>query len=178
MSKKFTKIFVLIFIATTIVVAIIIFSRNKNNNSSFNISSENKNSLFNEIKKHTDYKVFEKKIIVVNFWAPWCGPCLEELPSLFDLLKAREKVFLVLIAVQSSSIEVSDFFIRLKIPKEISERILQINDGDLLSQKFDINKLPESYILDTNGEIKRKVIGSISWSSEEAISFFENLEKN
>ncbi len=108
------------------------------------------------------------KIIFLNFWATWCGPCIEEMPSMEALYQQYKKTdFLFLtISIHCGGREPVRRFIerhRYRIP------ILLDPAGKTL-EVFEISRIPATLIIDRNGRIIGRVIGPRNWSSPEVLS--------
>jgi len=124
--------------------------------------------------KELNFSSLNGKIVILSFWASWCGPCVEEFPSMISLLKQfPDKVVMVAISSDYTVEDINVFFSSLKIPKELSNLYVVWDPDHEISQKYQIQKLPESFIIGKNMKLLRKVIGSINWSDDDAISFFK-----
>ncbi len=113
------------------------------------------------------------KIIFLNFWATWCGPCLEEMPSMEALYQQYKKTdFLFLtISIDCGGREPVRKFIerhRYRIP------ILLDPAGKTL-ELFEISRIPATLIIDRNGRIIGRVIGPRNWSSPEVLSLVNQM---
>ena len=114
-------------------------------------------------KKNFSLKDFKGKVVLVNLWAVWCPPCIEELPS----LKRLAKVFpnqLVVIAVTEDERQRVDEFME-SIGGESSNFIVGFNDQTV--KIFSPQGLPESYLFDTQGRLLEKIIGPRVWDNKE-----------
>ena len=121
--------------------------------------------------KLSDYK---GKIVLLNFWASWCAPCIKEFPSMITLIKEM-KGDVVLLAV-SADYEREDIDPFLKAFKVNDENIKVMWDKDqTVAKLFGTFKLPESYIIGRNGELIRKVAGVEDWATPEALEYFRGL---
>jgi thiol-disulfide isomerase/thioredoxin len=113
------------------------------------------------------------KIIFLNFWASWCGPCKEEMPSietLYQRYKERKIVFLT-ISVDYEGPEPVRKFIekhRYRFP------VLLDPKGKTLDL-FEINKIPATLIIDRKGKMIGRVIGPRNWSSPEVYSLIDQM---
>lgn len=119
---------------------------------------------------------FLGKIVILNFWASWCDPCIAEFPSLLKLLENQKgKVVLMAVSADYERADIDNF---LKVFKVNSPHLIIAWDKDLvLAKKFGTFKLPESYIIGTKGELIRKVAGVDDWATKEAFEYFEGLLK-
>ncbi|OFZ11216.1 MAG: hypothetical protein A2Z20_11045 [Bdellovibrionales bacterium RBG_16_40_8] len=119
-------------------------------------------------------KKFSGKLVIINFWASWCDPCVAEFPSLLKLLK-KFNGEIVMIAI-SADYEEKDIHIFLKAFGEVNPNLHVVWDKSLeLAKKFGTEKLPESYIIGRDGRLIRKVSGVDDWSTNDAINFFTHL---
>jgi peroxiredoxin len=115
---------------------------------------------------------FGGKLLVLNFWATWCPPCIEELPSLNEFQQRYSKAGVVVLAVSIDSDEkaYSNFLSRARLS------FLTARDPDKkISADYGTIKVPESYIIDRNGKVLRKLISNQDWMSERMIRDVESL---
>ena len=113
---------------------------------------------------------FKGKVVVLNFWATWCAPCLDELPSLQQLQKEMPAVRIVAVSIDDDKVAYDAFL------KQYSISLLSVRDGSTASNlKFGSVKVPESYVIDRQGLIRRKFIGPQDWTSPEITSFLAKL---
>jgi cytochrome c biogenesis protein CcmG/thiol:disulfide interchange protein DsbE len=117
---------------------------------------------------------FKDSIVILNFWASWCDPCIEEFPSLLQLIdKYNGKVKLIAISADNNVDDLNNF---LKAFKAESPNLIVAWDKDqIVAKKYGTTVLPESYILGLDNKLIRKVAGVEDWSSPYAIEFFDNL---
>ena len=115
------------------------------------------------------------KIVILGFWASWCAPCLEEFPSQLELAKQFPNDIVFVAVSADSAREDIDVFLG-NFSKEFPANTFVIWDQDgKIAQDYKVGKLPENFIFDRNGKLSRKVVGSIDWVSEDAVSFFKKL---
>jgi cytochrome c biogenesis protein CcmG, thiol:disulfide interchange protein DsbE len=115
---------------------------------------------------------FRGQVVVLNFWATWCPPCVDELPSMINMQgRMREKGVTVL----AVSIDVdADMYHRFI--KEHGVNLLTIRDPEQKSSAlYGTFGWPESYIIDRNGVVRRKLVGPVDWNSPEIMEFLSNL---
>ena len=119
-----------------------------------------------------DLKKYRGQVVVLNLWATWCPPCVEETPS---LVRFAEKVQEHGVAVLSVSVDedqkaLQDFVGKYHITYPVGRDPLRA-----LSARYGTYQFPETYILDRHGRVAEKVIGPSDWSDPRMESFVLNL---
>jgi len=115
---------------------------------------------------------FGGKLLVLNFWATWCPPCVEELPSLNEFANRFAKAGVVVLGISVDSDEkiYRDFLARARVS------FLTARDPDRkISADYGTFKYPESYIIDGKGKVLRKIISNQDWMSDRVIKDVESL---
>ena len=123
----------------------------------------------NEINLN-DYK---GNLILLNFWATWCAPCKEEMPSL-DLLQSNEslnnlKIFPINVG-QDNIEKASNFFKDM----EIKNLELYFDSPITLAKKFSLRGIPTSILFNKKGEEFARIIGSINFEDKKFIEWLSN----
>lgn len=119
-----------------------------------------------------DLKPYRGQVVVLNLWATWCPPCVEETPSLEQFAeKMRDHgVVVVGISVDENRAALEDFIRKYHLSYPIGR------DPDRsLSARYGTFLFPETYILDRRGMLAEKVIGAIDWDDSRIQSFVLNL---
>jgi cytochrome c biogenesis protein CcmG, thiol:disulfide interchange protein DsbE len=115
---------------------------------------------------------FRGQIVVLNFWATWCQPCVEEVPSLVQMQRQMRNRGVTVLAV---SIDDSDDAYHSFL-KNYNVDLLTVRDADKKSNTlYGTFKFPETYIIDRNGMVRRKFIGPVDWSEPEIVDFLNKL---
>lgn len=117
-----------------------------------------------------DYK---GKVVLLNFWATWCMPCREEMPSMEALWqKYKEQGFVVVgISNDEGSKKRVEKFTELL---DLSFPVLLDPDGEV-NDLYRVSNMPTSFLIDRNGKIISHIVGSDDWLSPEAIQLVEKV---
>jgi len=128
--------------------------------------------------KTVNIKELKGKVVILNFWASWCAPCLEEFPSMVKLFDKFNKDIVILAVSQDSDRSDIDAF--LKAFKNFDKPgIFLIHDKDKkIGSAFEVDRLPESFIFGPTGKMVKKIVGSISWYSEDSSLYIKSLLSN
>jgi len=113
---------------------------------------------------------YRGKVVVLNFFASWCAPCLEEFPSLVSLQKQMPEIVVLSVDFDDDAAAYRQYLIDNHID------LLTIHDESQKSNKaFGTTRPPETYIIDQNGNIRRKFIGAQNWTNPEITNYLKNL---
>ena len=129
--------------------------------------------IFKDVNQtNIDLADYKGKLIILNFWATWCAPCKEEMPSLDNLqLDAglnNLKIFPINIG-QENSIKTESFFQELKI-KNLN---IYFDSSITLAKKFLLRGIPTSILFDKEGREFARIVGSIDFNDEEFINWLK-----
>ena len=117
-------------------------------------------------------KNFEGSLIILNFWATWCEPCKEEMPSLDKLqvnpILINPKVFAINIGKENKD-KVKTFFEDLNI-KNFEP---YFDPPITLAKKFSLRGVPTSILINKNGEEFARIIGSIDFDDKKFIDWIK-----
>jgi cytochrome c biogenesis protein CcmG, thiol:disulfide interchange protein DsbE len=115
---------------------------------------------------------FRGQVVVLNFWATWCPPCMQELPSMMEMQNQLRSRGVVVLGV---SIDVDgDAYHRFL--KQRGVNFVTVRDPEQkVAGMYGTSGWPESYIIDRQGVLRRKVVGPINWGSPEVMRFLTKL---
>lgn len=114
-------------------------------------------------------------IKIVHFWASWCGPCVEEIPSLMELAKKFGNQILIIALSQDSTEQAMLDFLKEHKLESSSNLQFVFDQKPRISTLYQVDKLPESYIVDQSLKLKKRISGSIEWVTPESLSYFKSL---
>ncbi len=113
------------------------------------------------------------KVVMVHFWATWCAPCVEELPTLAklhqDLMGADFEMLAV--SVDEGGAEAVTAFMKqnnLNVP-------VLLDPDRATASRYGTYKFPETYIVDREGVVRYKVIGSRDWKDPAALQLMKDM---
>jgi cytochrome c biogenesis protein CcmG/thiol:disulfide interchange protein DsbE len=115
---------------------------------------------------------FRGDVVVLNFWASWCAPCQQETPSLISMQDRTRAKGVVVLGV---SIDVDDDSYH-RFLKQSGVNFVTVRDPDQnVSSMYGTHGWPETYIVDRQGVVRRKVVGPINWNAPDVIEFLSKL---
>ena len=115
---------------------------------------------------------FRGQVVVLNFWATWCPPCVEEMPSLVEMQRRMKAKGVTVVAV---SMDVDQNAYR-QFLKDHNVNLLTVRDpGQKSNNLYGTFKFPETYVIDRNGVMRRKFIGAVDWTEPEITDFLSKL---
>lgn len=119
----------------------------------------------------TDYR---GKVVFLNFWATWCKPCQEEMPSMEQLYKNYGKDGLVILAVSIDRVTT-----KKDIPPFVKNMNLTfpvlVDSWGQTDKRYKLMGVPETYIIDREGILQEKVIGPRDWTRGENLLVIQRL---
>ena len=112
------------------------------------------------------------EIYILNFWATWCAPCKDEMPSL-DKLQAKDGIFIFPINMEEKNLKNTD-----KFYKDLNIKNLKIyfDNGLKLVKVFALRGVPTTIILNKNKEMVARISGSIDFEDDKFISWINSIK--
>ena len=115
---------------------------------------------------------YKGQVVVLNFWATWCPPCIEEMPSLVRMQQRMQAKGVTVLAV-SVDVDESNY---KRFLRDHGVNLLTVRDPDQKSNSlYGTSKFPETYVIDRGGVVRRKFIGAVDWTEPEIIDFLGKL---
>lgn len=102
--------------------------------------------------------------LIVNFWASWCAPCVQETPDLIELTKKTPGLKILFVSADSSKQEIISFLTSFKEMNGPSTRVLWDEKKELMGL-YQVQLLPESFIYDKDLKFKRHIKGAVDWKN-------------
>jgi len=115
---------------------------------------------------------FRGQVVVLNFWATWCPPCTEELPSLINLQDRLRSRGVVVLGVS------------IDVDNDAYHRFLKLRNVNFLTVRDPEQKVadlygtagwPETYVIDRQGVLRRKIVGPVDWTAPDMVNFLSKL---
>jgi len=113
------------------------------------------------------------KVVLLNFWATWCIPCRTEMPGMERLWQQYHDRGLAIVAVSvddGGKKRITKFIRRLKLSYPIL-----LDPQSEVADRYEVSGLPASYLIDGEGRLIGRLVGSREWDSPEAVSLIEQL---
>ena len=130
--------------------------------------------------KPTHLSDYRGKVVVLNFWASWCPPCVEEAPALNQLQRHIEPLGGTILGVSVDE----DPAAYEKFLKEFAVNFPTWRDPAAQDNKSKIelsygtSLIPETYVIDRHGKIARKLVSAQQWDSPEMLAYFDAILKD
>jgi len=113
---------------------------------------------------------YRGRVVLLNFWATWCSPCIQEMPALIELHHQRPDLAIVAVSIDEDPEAYNRFLLRRHVD------LITVRDPAQKAAKlFRTEGWPETYIIDRNGVIRRKIVGDPDWSNPEIRAFLSGL---
>jgi thiol-disulfide isomerase/thioredoxin len=117
-----------------------------------------------------DLSKLRGKVVLVNFWATWCAPCIDELPSLMELQRRMPQVTVVAISRDEDPDAYKRFLTKYHV------ELLTVRDPSLKVQDlYGTVQIPETYVIDREGRLRRKFVSAQNWTNPEIMEYLSKL---
>jgi cytochrome c biogenesis protein CcmG/thiol:disulfide interchange protein DsbE len=129
-------------------------------------------SVMTETGKTLTQNNFGGKLLVLNFWAAWCAPCVQEVPSLEAFQQAMGSQGVVVLGV---SVDTNpDLYNRFRDQFNVSFETFRDPQWEIAA-KYGTFQLPETYIIDSSGKVVQKVIAAQNWMDPAFVASVKKL---
>jgi thiol-disulfide isomerase/thioredoxin len=112
------------------------------------------------------------QVVLINFWATWCEPCRDEMPSLQRLKERLASLPVTVLAVNygESSPKVVEFVRRFGFDLPVL-----LDPGQQAARAWRVRLLPTSYLVDAEGRVRYSVVGELDWATDAVVSMVRRL---
>jgi peroxiredoxin len=113
---------------------------------------------------------YQGRVVLLNFWASWCAPCIAEMPSLLELHHQQPSLAVLAVSVDEDAQAYRSFIARRHVD------LITVRDpAESVAKLYRTEMWPETYVIDRQGVIRRKFIGSQDWTSPEIVAYLKSL---
>ena len=113
---------------------------------------------------------YRGRVVLLNFWATWCAPCVEEMPSLLELHHDQPSLAILAVSIDEDPDAYSRFLARHHVD------LITVRDpAQKAAQLYHTEMWPETYVIDRQGIIRRKFVGAQDWTSPEIRAYLKSL---
>jgi peroxiredoxin len=113
------------------------------------------------------------KVVVLNFWATWCPPCVAEMPSLERLHRSLSPEGVSVVTVSTDEDEAA--LRRFVAEHALTLPVLKDPGGRVAAGEYRTTGYPETFVLDRNGRVLQHVVGPAEWDSTERLAYFRGV---
>jgi peroxiredoxin len=117
---------------------------------------------------------FSRHVVVLNFWATWCPPCVEETPG---LEKFAEQMRLEGVAVVGVSVDQDVAVLETFAAQQHLSFPIGRDPDRSVANRYGTFQFPETYIIDQDGRVAEKLIGPVDWQDPRIIAFVQDLAR-
>jgi peroxiredoxin len=122
-------------------------------------------------KESLDLNKYRGRVVVLNFWATSCVPCIEEIPTLVQLQQRMPNIAVV--AVSSDD----DDALYRKFLSEYHVNFVTVRDPSYrVPHMYGTVKIPETYVIDRKGLLRRKFVSAQNWTNPEIVDYLSKLQ--
>ncbi len=112
------------------------------------------------------------EVVLLNFWATWCPPCRQEIPSMVELHKklSPQGLRIVAVSVDKNYDDLEKFVKEYQMPFQV------LHDADsIAARQYGVFRFPETFLIDRQGRIRHQLIGAVEWMSEPMVEVLTQM---
>jgi peroxiredoxin len=120
---------------------------------------------------------YRGKVVVLNFWASWCPPCVEEAPALNRLQRhvAAKGGMVLGFSIDEDPAAYDKFLKQFEINFPTYRDVTVRDNKSKVMNGYGTTLIPETYVIDRHGKIARKIVGPQQWDSPEMLAYFDAI---
>jgi peroxiredoxin len=115
---------------------------------------------------------FGGKVLVLNFWATWCPPCIQEMPSLDQFAKQFRDSGVVVVGV---SVDEDEAAYRRFLKQAGVSFAMGRDPESAISDRFGTYRYPETYVINRDGKVLQKIVGPADWTDSQMVNYIKSL---
>jgi cytochrome c biogenesis protein CcmG/thiol:disulfide interchange protein DsbE len=108
--------------------------------------------------------------VILNLWASWCAPCVEELPSLLDMQQRLPNVKVIAVSLDQDD----DVYRQFLAKHDVHLATVRDPEGKV-NALYGTAQIPETYVIDRQGILRRKFVSAQNWTSPEILTYLAKL---
>jgi len=117
-----------------------------------------------------DLSKLRGRVVLLNLWATYCAPCIEELPSLLALQKKMPDIAVVAVSMDQDP----DVYRKFLVDHHVD--VLTVRDEEMkVNALYGTVQIPETYVIDRQGVLRRKFVGAQDWTKPEIMDFLRKM---
>jgi len=113
---------------------------------------------------------YRGQVVLLNFWASWCAPCIEELPSLLEFHREHPEYPILAVSIDEDEQAYRRFLVQRHV-----DFLTVWDPQQSASNKYGATGWPETFIIDRQGKVRRRFIGATDWTDPEIIRYLKTL---
>jgi peroxiredoxin len=110
------------------------------------------------------------RVVLLNFWASWCAPCIEEIPSLKALHEQLPQLEILAVSTDKDADEYNHFLSRNPLPFDLVR-----DPTDHTADLYRTDGVPETFIIDSQGIVRRHFVGPVDWTSPAILDYLRKI---
>ncbi len=117
---------------------------------------------------------FKGQVVLLNFWATWCAPCIREMPSLDRLQERRDNLRVIAVSLDRVGLEVPKAFLK---KLSLNHLGLYKDQKSQLSRAFKLRAIPSSFLIDKSGNLVGELAGPFEWDQDSVLKLVDYYDR-